>query len=108
MSIEPALWRALELDEADPPVVAIVGGGGKTSLMRMIQEEIDPKGVEKAKAQANAQAREPTRRKLTLGRALREIRKWIKGKTPPLAPKLEEKRRLTVWLRKARWSRGLW
>ena len=39
MTIEPALWRALNLDEVNPPVVAIVGGGGKTSLLYRLGEE---------------------------------------------------------------------
>jgi molybdenum cofactor cytidylyltransferase len=39
VTIEPALWRALNLDEANPPVVAIVGGGGKTSLLYRLGSE---------------------------------------------------------------------
>jgi molybdenum cofactor cytidylyltransferase len=39
VTIEPALWRALNLDEVDVPVVAIVGGGGKTSLLYRLGEE---------------------------------------------------------------------
>jgi len=39
MSTEPALWRALDLDSAETPVVAIVGGGGKTSLLYRLGEE---------------------------------------------------------------------
>lgn len=39
MTTEPALWRALNLDKADPPVVAIVGGGGKTSLLYRLGDE---------------------------------------------------------------------
>jgi len=36
---EAALWQALNLGEAAPPVVAIVGGGGKTSLLYRLGEE---------------------------------------------------------------------
>ena len=39
MTTEAALWRALNLDEAAPPIVAIVGGGGKTSLLYRLGEE---------------------------------------------------------------------
>ncbi len=39
MIIEVALWHALKLGEATPPVVAIVGGGGKTSLLYRLGEE---------------------------------------------------------------------
>ena len=39
MTTEPALWTALNLDAANPPVVAIVGGGGKTSLLYRLGEE---------------------------------------------------------------------
>jgi molybdenum cofactor cytidylyltransferase len=39
VTTEPALWRALNLDEANPPVVAIVGGGGKTALLYRLGSE---------------------------------------------------------------------
>ena len=39
MTTEPALWRALNLDAANPPVVAIVGGGGKTALLYRLGNE---------------------------------------------------------------------
>ena len=37
-------WDALELDEASPPVVAIVGGGGKTSLLFRLGREAHARG----------------------------------------------------------------
>jgi probable selenium-dependent hydroxylase accessory protein YqeC len=39
VTTEPALWRALNLDEVNPPVVAIVGGGGKTALLYRLGSE---------------------------------------------------------------------
>jgi probable selenium-dependent hydroxylase accessory protein YqeC len=39
VSTEAVLWNALKLGEAEPPVVAIVGGGGKTSLLYRLGEE---------------------------------------------------------------------
>jgi probable selenium-dependent hydroxylase accessory protein YqeC len=39
VTIKPVLWRALNLDEANPPVVAIVGGGGKTALLYRLGNE---------------------------------------------------------------------
>ena len=38
------LWEALALDSADPPVVAIVGGGGKTSLLSQLGAEAAARG----------------------------------------------------------------
>ena len=38
-------WEALELDAASPPVVAIVGGGGKTSLLFRLGREARDRGL---------------------------------------------------------------
>lgn len=38
-------WDALELDAATPPVVAIVGGGGKTSLLFRLGREARDRGL---------------------------------------------------------------
>ena len=38
-------WDALELDAASPPVVAIVGGGGKTSLLFRLGREARDRGL---------------------------------------------------------------
>lgn len=39
------LWRALALDAASPPVVAIVGGGGKTALLYRLGREAEARGL---------------------------------------------------------------
>ena len=39
------LWGALALDAAQPPVVAIVGGGGKTSLLYRLGREAEARGL---------------------------------------------------------------
>jgi probable selenium-dependent hydroxylase accessory protein YqeC len=48
-SMSPAppldLWSALDLDAARPPVVAIVGGGGKTSLLFALGREARSRGA---------------------------------------------------------------
>lgn len=41
----PTLWEALALDEVRRPVVAIVGGGGKTSLLYALGGEAAARGV---------------------------------------------------------------
>tara|TARA_B100000700_G_scaffold331537_1_gene465334 strand:- start:10675 stop:11442 length:768 start_codon:yes stop_codon:yes gene_type:complete len=36
---QTALWKALHLDDYNPPIIAIVGAGGKTSLLYRLGEE---------------------------------------------------------------------
>lgn len=42
---ERSLWEALSLDGAHPPVVAIVGGGGKTTLLYRLGREAQARGL---------------------------------------------------------------
>ncbi|MDQ3919322.1 MAG: P-loop NTPase fold protein, partial [Acidobacteriota bacterium] len=69
-------------------------GGGKTSLMRMIQKELDPR----AAADVDEEAEQP-RGRLTIGEVLREVGKWIESNTQEKLPKVKpgESQVLTVW-----------
>lgn len=44
MTTSTTFWDALDLDSASPPVVAIVGGGGKTSLLFRLGREARERG----------------------------------------------------------------
>lgn len=69
-------------------------GGGKTSLMRMIQQELDPEAVK----EVHGEAAQP-RGKMTIKGALEEIRKWIGENTQESLPEVKSSpdQVLTVW-----------
>lgn len=69
-------------------------GGGKTSLMRMIQQELDPEAVK----EVHGEAAQP-RGAMTIKGALEEIGKWIGEKMPESLPEVEQGKDqvLTVW-----------
>ena len=39
MIIQPTFWEALHLGDYNPPIISIVGAGGKTSLLYRLGEE---------------------------------------------------------------------
>ena len=39
MIIQPTFWEALHLGDYSPPIISIVGAGGKTSLLYRLGEE---------------------------------------------------------------------
>lgn len=69
-------------------------GGGKTSLMRMIQQELDPDAVRDVRDEA-----EQPRGALTIRDALEEIGEWIRESTQKPLPTVStgESQVLTVW-----------
>lgn len=93
-----AIYRFIIHKNTKPPLTISIQapwGGGKTSLMRMIQKHLDPKAFKKEKQEA----RQP-RGDLTVRQTLEEIKSWIQNKTQeklPLVPEDKERKRLTVW-----------
>jgi len=120
-----AIYRFITDEKTDAPLAISIQapwGGGKTSLMRMVQKELDPKAVEKLE-------QERTRRKdrnkgvpntiapgelkkelgasaLRLRGVIKEIRQWRKSASdervdnpcvPPTATDDSAKHRFTVW-----------
>lgn len=88
------------LDEASKPPLTISiqapWGGGKTSMMLMIEGKLDPKETRVPKSQGR-----PEDDKLTVRDLEQELNDGLKGRHEPL-PKIrprsgEEKRRTTVW-----------
>jgi hypothetical protein len=69
-------------------------GGGKTSLMRMIQKELDPQAV----ADVDDEAAQP-RGELTIKQVLGEVQKWIDSNTQEKLPQVKDNASqvLTVW-----------
>ncbi len=76
-------------------------GGGKTSLMRMIQRLLDPEAVPRVRAEAALPAADPADvRALTISDVLSEVNTWVKARTTPAPPPVqpaEGTRHLTVW-----------
>jgi hypothetical protein len=93
-----ALSRFMTHPDTKPPLTISIQapwGGGKTSLMRMIQHELDPDAF----AEVRDEARQP-RGELTVGKALCEIKAWIEEDTENQLPKVPEdvkRKLLTVW-----------
>jgi hypothetical protein len=98
-----AIYRFMTHKQTRPPLTVSIQapwGGGKTSLMRMIQEEMDPGAFEKTRAEGG----EP-KGVLKIKEVLEELEKWLKRPgtqglpPPPPASTTAEGRpqRLTVW-----------
>jgi hypothetical protein len=93
-----ALSRFMTHPETKPPLTISIQapwGGGKTSLMRMIQNELDPEAF----AEVKDETRQP-RGKFTIGQTLGEIDTWIEEemeKELPQVPEDVKRRLLTVW-----------
>lgn len=74
-----AIYRFMTHPQTKPPLTISIQapwGGGKTSLMRMIQKQLDPKAFADAAAEA-----EQTRGEIRLKDVLTEIRKWTGART---------------------------
>jgi len=70
-------------------------GGGKTTLMRMIQQSLDPEAL-----LSRDEAESERRGELTIRDTLKEVDAWIDTKTQkglPQVPKDQERKLLTVW-----------
>lgn len=93
-----AIYRFMTHPQTRPPLTISIQapwGGGKTSLMRMIQQALDPTAL----ADASHEARQP-RGELTLKQAREEVEGWIQEDTDrelPPVPKEEPRKLLTVW-----------
>ncbi len=93
-----AIYRFMTHKQTRPPLTISIQapwGGGKTSLMRMIQHALDPDALREVKRDA----KQP-RGELTIGAALNEIENWISAKTQealPEVPQDAERKLLTVW-----------
>lgn len=95
-----AIYRFMIHEQTRPPLTISIQapwGGGKTSLMRMIQQALDPDASREAKEEASQ-----PRGDLTVERVLKEVDGWIQEdtKTKKELPSLEEKSDrdlLTVW-----------
>src|SRR5262249_49751802 len=78
-------------------------GGGKTTLMRLIQEELDEDALTLAEKKTKAQSTTPKsdRGKLNVGEALDKVLEWIGRQTQPDLPTVRvnatQPTLLTVW-----------
>ncbi len=97
-----ALYRFLTHPKTRPPLtisIQAAWGGGKTSLMRMIQRELDPQA-------AGQLDFAPPPATLSVREVKQKISRWMKAKGPEDLPRVElltdqaggPARRLTVWL----------
>jgi hypothetical protein len=73
-------------------------GGGKTTLIRMVQEQLDPDAL------SLGEEASPERGELSVGDALREVRDWIRKRTQKRLPEIHlegetrtGRKLLTVW-----------
>ncbi len=95
-----AIYRFLVHEKTQPPLTISIQapwGGGKTSLMRMIQKELDPEAVPEQISALHQEENQSGR--LTVRKVLEEIRTWTSGEQLH-QPKVEEdnkRQRLTVW-----------
>ncbi|MCY1078632.1 KAP family P-loop NTPase fold protein [Archangium lansingense] len=97
-----ALYRFMTHPQTRPPLTISIQapwGGGKTSLMRMLQQELDPGAFDKEKDEAH----EP-RGAFSVRDALGEIDEWIRTRTQKPLPPLSTlpapdsgPHRLTIW-----------
>ncbi len=103
-----AIYRFMTHPQTQPPLAISIQapwGGGKTSLMRMIQNRLDPDAVELAEHAPG----EPKRR-MTVGKAMQEIDKWIRQQAEPLPaidpPAGDEERRFSIWFNAWKYESG--
>ncbi|MBV9209114.1 MAG: TIR domain-containing protein, partial [Acidobacteria bacterium] len=93
-----AIYRFMTHPQTRPPLTISIQapwGGGKTSLMRMIQHALDPDAVKEVEEEG-----EQPRGDLTIKDALAEIDKWIMTRTQealPSVPEDKDRKLLTVW-----------
>lgn len=93
-----AISRFMTHRQTRPPLTISIQapwGGGKTSLMRMIQHSLDPGALADVKEEA-----EQPRGEVTVGQALKEIDEWISMNTQkalPPVPASADRKLLTVW-----------
>lgn len=93
-----AIYRFMTHKQTRSPLTISIQapwGGGKTSLMRMIQRKLDPAAFVEVKSEGKQ-----LRGELTIGDALQEIDKWITSKTQEALPSIETGKNsemLTVW-----------
>lgn len=96
-----AIYRFMTHQQTKPPLTISVQapwGGGKTSLMRMIQRELDPEALNEI-----GQDKSIARGSIKVKDVLNEIDDWVKIETSGELPQLSEQasadepRRLTVW-----------
>lgn len=103
-----AIYKFLIHKETKPPLTISIQapwGGGKTSLMRMIQERLDPKVLEKYKEYQkrtldDKSDKERTKNKLTIDHVRDELKILTQGKKPEFKIPDEysnEDQRLTIW-----------
>ncbi len=99
-----AIARFMTHPHTRPPLTISIQapwGGGKTSLMRMIQKQVDPAAVP-GRGEEEAPPERHRRGALTVRQALAEVQAWITAKTerelPPVPEKaVRETTLLTVW-----------
>lgn len=93
-----AIYRFMTHQQTKPPLTISIQapwGGGKTSLMRMIQKLLDPQALKNFREESGQQHSD-----LTVKGALCEIDEWIRSDTRkdlPSIPKDESRKLLTVW-----------
>jgi len=93
-----AIYRFMTHKQTKAPLTISIQapwGGGKTSLMRMIQQALDPDALREVKEEARQK-----RGEFTVRQALKEIENWIERKTQqrlPATPEDQERKLLTVW-----------
>ena len=89
-----AIAEFLQHRQAQPPAVISVQapwGQGKTSLMRMVQQQLDPRHPDLPQTPGAAPAQYDTPKRLSFG----DLRRWLDGSLPEPASKPIEVR--TVW-----------
>jgi hypothetical protein len=92
-----AIYRFMTHPQTEPPLTISIQapwGGGKTSLMRMIQSLLDPGALRELKQEASK-----PRGEITVKQVLSEAENWIRKaeESLPMVQKAQGRELLTVW-----------
>jgi hypothetical protein len=97
-----AISRFMTHPRTKPPLTISIQapwGGGKTSLMRMIQQKLDPEALPGALKEVKQKDDQPDD-KFTVKQVLQEIEEWSQTSTKKKLPKIPEDNKcklLTIW-----------
>lgn len=100
-----AIYRFITHEKTKPPLTISIQapwGGGKTSLMRMVQQRLDPKAIPAQSTQTTANSgraeSESNGNRLRIRDVLDEIKKWTEGQRKQEEVAMTEPhRKATVW-----------
>jgi hypothetical protein len=97
-----ALSKFMMHKQSEPPLTISIQaswGGGKTSLMRMIQKYLDPEAVPKPRTQEQGEEATQPYGAVSVGKALGEAEKFIQNPQNelPSVPPDDQRKLFTVW-----------